>query len=83
MERLREEQKQLIANTATFYKYSNSYRDLLKEGKRPLDKHLDGMVEIVRMLDEEADRVWSRTALQKLKDGRLRFGQDFSDTPNR
>ena len=83
VERLREEQKQLIANTATFYKYSNSYRDLLKEGKRPLDKHLDGMVEIVRMLDEEADRVWSRTALQKLKDGRLRFGQDFSDTPNR
>lgn len=56
IQQLKQERQKLIANTASFKKYSNAYRDTLKSGQRPLEDYLRSMEEVVMILDKEVDR---------------------------
>lgn len=53
IQQLKEERQKLIADTASFKKYSNAYRNTLKAGQRPFDGYLQSMEEIVTLLDRE------------------------------
>ncbi|MGN1169524.1 MAG: hypothetical protein ACI4RB_05325 [Acutalibacteraceae bacterium] len=54
IQKLKIEKQKLISNTASFKKYSNAYRDVLKSAKKPLDDYLNAMEDVVTMLDREA-----------------------------
>ena len=57
---LKEDHKQLCYNTTDFKKFSNAYREELKAGRMPFEKHLESMTAIVRTLDEEAAKFKER-----------------------
>ena len=56
IQQLKHERQKLIANTASFKKYSNAYQDTLKSGQRPLEDYLRSMEEVVMVLDKEVVR---------------------------
>lgn len=53
---LKKERQDLIKTTASFKNFSNHYREELKEGKFPLEKFLNGMETIVKVLDGELSK---------------------------
>lgn len=53
IQQLKEERQKLIADTASFKKYSNAYRNTLKAGQRPFNGYLQSMEEIINLLDSE------------------------------
>lgn len=57
IQQLKHERQKLIANTASFKKYSNAYRDTLKAGQRSLEDYLRSMEEVVFLLDQETNNV--------------------------
>lgn len=50
---IRDEQDQLIRNTASFKKYSNAYIDELKAGKMPFEGYLSSIANLVESLDKK------------------------------
>ena len=62
---LKEDHKQLRDNTSSFKKFSNAYREELKAGKMPFEKHLESMTSIVQTLDEEAAKFRERGPVHK------------------
>lgn len=62
---LKEDHKQLCYNTASFKKFSTAYREELKAGKMPFEKHLESMTAIVQTLDEEATKFRDRGQVKR------------------
>ena len=70
IQKLKIEKQKLISNTASFKKYSNAYRDLLKVGRKPYDDYLQSMEEVVTILDREMEcnKIKQPTRQQKLSE---------------
>lgn len=71
IQKLREERQTLISNTASFKKFSNSYREELKMGKIPFEKYIESMREVVETLDEEAEKFKQRGVVEPRRDKNL------------
>ena len=67
IQQLKEERQKLIADTASFKKYSNAYRNTLKAGQRPFDGYLQSMEEIVTLLDREFEVSRNEPTLEQQK----------------
>lgn len=67
IQQLKEERQKLIADTASFKKYSNAYRNTLKAGQRPFDGYLQSMEQIVTLLDREFEVSRNKPTLEQQK----------------
>lgn len=67
IQQLKEERQKLIADTASFKKYSNAYRNTLKAGQRPFEGYLQSMEKIVTLLDREFEVSRNEPTLEQQK----------------
>ena len=50
---LKREQSELISNTTSFKKFSNTYKEELKAGKMPFEKYLSSLESIIKCMDQK------------------------------
>ena len=63
--RLKEERQKLFASTTSFSRFCNTYRAELKANKPPLERYIASMEQIVKVLDDEAEKFLENKKFQK------------------